>query len=526
MSNTIPAQIMARLRDPKSFKALDTSGSKFKLTLDNEKSYLVTYSDSGIEVERSYKSKTFLDRLRILVAEFFGRSNRQFIRSALKQDPQLWDILEPVRVPKPDISELKRRANQSVRERSSGFTVARKSSQPATEPQESSQPAAESQESNQPATESEEFSQKLQEFSQKVAAKKLQKHARRFLARKNLSCMLAERVGSTDGYNRFCMTHPRRKDYLGNPLKYYFDKDGIAPAVRRPMGKKSECSVDESIKGAEKQLTAKEKNFVELVSLKKRGFSKRKSRKFIEIARHLAPYSSCRSGVQIDGRTLLAQSGGKDMKAMMKAHPDGGYRINDFKQSCADLKNMHQRHIFLRDIKAENMTVRTLNSGTKQVMFIDTDEAAVPTLNNYAEKSYTASMTTQGIIEGQMRGDLSVIRAGDNYAKLLLMTEATHRIFRGYPKLDGPGVVDEDGVWHHTGSYQIFRDTKLTAQNYSSYKDWVDEYIKPEYRTSVMRFLLNPAKNQLDAELFDVIDWDRANASALPHPTQASGEKS
>ena len=334
------------------------------------------------------------------------------------------------------------------------------------------------------------------------AAAKIQALARGFLVRKNNA---DRKVNSASKYGRFCMTHPRLLDYKGEPLKYYFDRDGIAKAVHRPT-KEVECLFVEG-SGSFKDLKAKGERVVELGSNSTSRFDD-KSDNFIAVAQHLAPYPSCCPSVQIDSKTLLARSGGTELKALMRVDQSRVFDINCFHQSCIDLAKMHKRKIFLRDIKAENMAIMTIN-GREQAMFIDTDDAAVPTLGNYSGTHGTYEMTTQALFQGKQSGDHKLLEADDNYAKLLLMTEATFEVLRSQPEvLQETKMIElSNGNTVTYISKSAFKVSRVNGQNRILYQGWVDKHVKLKYRANVMDFLSNPAKNILNAELVDVIAW-------------------
>ena len=299
-------------------------------------------------------------------------------------------------------------------------------------------------------------------------------------------------------FGRYTMQHLTKKDRLGNPLLYYFDKEGVAKPVRMPMASKALPQSYE--KGASKRVFAKDKVSVELGPLSKKegdqliAVSREvkysyDAKEYREIAQHLAPYTSCCPSVPINDDTIIVKNGGKNMKQMIM---EGVYvELKCFKGACKDMAHMHLRRIYLRDIKLENMTL----SPRGHALFIDTDDTAVPTLDNYRQFKGTTAMTTQKLIEQKRVGKLEFIEADSNYAMLLLMTEATSEALRGQKETkDTTGGV-------------AFKISRVNGNNRELYRNWVDAHVKVEYRDNVMNFLLNPAENRLNASIVDVMDW-------------------
>ncbi len=127
----------------------------------------------------------------------------------------------------------------------------------------------------------------------------------------------------------------------------------------------------------------------------------------------------------MDDRTIIAENGGVDL--YVHCLKNNRVKIEAYRQSVEDLAHMYGRRIFIRDIKSENLTIDfSKNSSSGTVHFIDTDETALPQLNNYAdtrdiEYKYTERLVTPEILSGRRKGDFDILKIGDEYAMLLTM---------------------------------------------------------------------------------------------------------
>ncbi|RYV00756.1 hypothetical protein SOPP22_18300 [Shewanella sp. OPT22] len=277
-------------------------------------------------------------------------------------------------------------------------------------------------------------------------------------------------------------------------LKIFFDPNDKLPPFWCPRRK---VPTDEQVEGLEKKLMAKDDFFVKLKAKKGVTFEERKH-KLDQISLALQPYPSCCPCRVLDDTTIIARSGGKDLFTYLHGEEEGEVPINTFKNAAADLKEMHRNRIFLRDIKSENLAI----SGDKNIFFIDTDEAAIPKLDNYDHSSvpkYTSRMMTAGLYSKREKGNIDGLEAGDSYAMLLTMIESTVKIRSRYALLK---------------TYEKYRNeipevTIVNDTNKNFIRKWVWKNIKVAYKEKVLDFLTDPANNSLSLPLYDLISWRR-----------------
>lgn len=163
-----------------------------------------------------------------------------------------------------------------------------------------------------------------------------------------------------------------------------------------------------------------------------------------------------------------------------------------FLPALSDLETLHQHHIYLRDIKLDNMAFDKNKGTSGQVNLIDIDNRVHSSPDQpFIEKPfYTPRYITQGLIDGayflgqyNQYIQASYLRTADEYAFLLCLIEATtedadlHRAIT-HPKIDLAG-----------GPYPGVRNNT----NDATFDAWITTYIEPTYVPAIKALLTDPA---------------------------------
>ena len=257
--------------------------------------------------------------------------------------------------------------------------------------------------------------------------------------------------------------------------------------------------------GAEKTLVAKDEFYVALETntllaavspnseryeLRQLQFSKQRIAKLDAIAETLTEYPSCCPSRVLDATTVIAKQAGIDLRTHTSEH--GSLTMAAFKPALRDLDKMHQNKIYLRDIKPENLTI----DAKGKIFFIDTDEAAIPTLGNYSqprmalqsenEPKYTTAMLTYKLLENRCSGNYQALQEADNYSMLLTLMEMT---------------TTDDKLKAIAAKTKMPYSTLMNDFNRNNIEWWVEQHIKSGHVARVKDSLNDPTKNPLKVPL-------------------------
>ena len=434
-------QIGAQLRQHGNLvRASSSDPGLYKFTL-HDKSYLIRkISDDKYSVVRNYEPTQCCDWIKTKLAHFFGMSNRKRIERVLLDNPSLFRTQQ----------------HQPAEPISIPSTVS-------------------------------------------VATPLLSGEQRPFYAlsmatKQHLDVIApdfeSKRAAATNNLTasgRFYVVESR----TGN--KVFCDTQEKLPPIWRPVNR---VTATDERSGSEKKVVAEDGRYVELKSHKPRKFASCKE-KFDKIAEALSPFKTCCASRLLDGDTVIALKGGnQDLYEYSKRHR---VPIKAFKPALVDLQRMHEQDIYLRDIKSENLTIR---DGI--VLFIDTDEAAIPALNNYDESKdrkgespkYTPTLLTSEILSGRKAGHKGILRIGDDYAMLLTIIETNSNDKKLQSITQAPAG----------NSHFMPNTTLFNSGNTRKLQQWVQINIKDGYQQQVIGFLQNPVGKPLQVPLLEVFN--------------------
>ncbi|WP_342221004.1 hypothetical protein [Candidatus Fukatsuia endosymbiont of Tuberolachnus salignus] len=201
------------------------------------------------------------------------------------------------------------------------------------------------------------------------------------------------------------------------------------------------------------------------------------------------------SGLVVAKNKIVAPNAGEDLFDLLEKGTI--LKVSAFKDAAFDLKKLHNKDIYLTDIKIENMT---LNKGS--VNFIDIN--IVKKGMKYREVIFTGCNTTYGLVNNwdrkdpvtkEMVYDYSYLRTADNYALLLAMIVATTedpllQKAAMSPKVDIMHEIYPDDypkdIYKHPGA--------INPESRSLFLAWICKNVKPEFHGIVKSLLTNPAE--------------------------------
>lgn len=178
--------------------------------------------------------------------------------------------------------------------------------------------------------------------------------------------------------------------------------------------------------------------------------------------------------------------------------PNAGRRIDAspisvraFAPALIDLTTLHQNHIYLRDIKLDNMAFDKNKGTSGQVNFIDVDKRIQikPGTQYLGESWGTAPYTTAGLIRGirasnkKENKQAEYFRTADEYAFLRCLIEATTR------DNDLLRAIKHASIDSIGGKYPGIRN----STNHQHFEPWINKHVPPLYIPMIKELLTNPA---------------------------------
>jgi hypothetical protein len=165
-----------------------------------------------------------------------------------------------------------------------------------------------------------------------------------------------------------------------------------------------------------------------------------------------------------------------------------------FRKASRQLKELHNRNIYHLDIKLSNMTIIERGSnGAKtavEVKFIDTD-GMVQRKRDDSDASHPDDNVSTFRRTSPFGNKIRLSnKADDEYAFILSVI--------GSRSMSSIGAINPMADLNP----EINDDTR------KCFLDFIEKYIKSEYRSEVYDFLKNPANNLLKIHLHDMIEWD------------------
>ena len=281
--------------------------------------------------------------------------------------------------------------------------------------------------------------------------------------------------------------------------------------------------------GASKYIVSKDNNFVALATIGKEKFSP--ENEFYD----LEGLNSIKIGLAVTPNLMISHNAGICLVDHLNNNPPLSQRV--FENAVNDLKQLHKRHVFLRDIKPGNMAY-----DGKQVNFIDVDDRIKlkrgnystlgPTFNIYGkEVIYTPKYITLGLVNRIYTSDpanseKSILRelgitcyhqVADEYAFLMTMIASTTKskdlnfaIHNAKTDIAGDFILNEisDKIKNCNDERKLknleeeYIKTKNTyihpgvmnKSNEKYFTSWLEENIKPDHYKSVKSLLTDPAK--------------------------------
>lgn len=352
-----------------------------------------------------------------------------------------------------------------------------------------------------------------------ISANKIQRYFRDHL--KKLENMKENSLYTNEGFIK--TTYDGNNKSIYN-REYYHSKNKDHPIVYKPNGIPSGVE-----KGSYKIVTQKDHRFVALEPVVKTDdFETNNNFDDIKDIR------SIKAGLAVSTNLIIARNAGECVSAYINSErkiPDSA-----FKNAVNDLKILHKRNVYLRDIKPENTTY-----DGKQINFIDVEDrikiqekASLPTLelNIYGnELSYTPNYISMGLFngiynnEGEHISDMTLretdtrqyLKVADEYAFIMTMIVATTKNPElKYSIIDSKVDIKRNIIIDKINSnINIATDTTekkelrleririrkeyihpgvMNKNNKEHFTSWLKGNIKPEHHKSVELLLTDPAR--------------------------------
>ena len=203
-----------------------------------------------------------------------------------------------------------------------------------------------------------------------------------------------------------------------------------------------------------------------------------------EIAAMLLPFKSVIKGRYIDECTYIARDGGRTIYQCARARkkiPVGAFHL-----ACDELRRMHKKNIFLRDIKPENMVLHK-----QEAKHIDVDLVYRPDRRDLQAGYHTPGYITWKLLNARNLGNpCDAMRRSDNYAMLKTMM---------YAALVSPAAL---GL---PASLTLGRNPDGMVVN-NTIAEWVRRYVRPNFQDEICLFLEEPA-TAVVRDLYEIFDW-------------------
>lgn len=288
--------------------------------------------------------------------------------------------------------------------------------------------------------------------------------------------------------NRFIKTTYNGNDKSICGREYYFHEEHRP--VYRPNEKTSHGG-----EGGFKKITHKDSRFIALepIDIAERFHTENNFNDIKEI-------DSIKVGLAVSTKLIIARNAGVDIFSYIENGDTIPYSA--FKNAVMDLKKLHCKNVYLRDIKPENTTY-----DNKNVNFIDVEDrisAHVDSYNNrikwtisgepviYTENYITSELKEHIYSEYDVpltgKNVIKYLKSADEYAFLLTTIAATTE----NSKLKSIILNDDEN------QYQDRTTGKMRVENKNEFNQWINEKIKVEHRGSARLLLTNP---KLHAEL-------------------------
>ncbi|ENA1773563.1 hypothetical protein ABF237_002234 [Yersinia ruckeri] len=319
--------------------------------------------------------------------------------------------------------------------------------------------------------------QKIQAFSEKIAAKKIQLAFREHLIKNN-------RIKSSefDENTDFIATtyNGNKKDLIGRT--YFLNKNH--PPVYLPNQ-----PINGIEEGSFKHVIRKDKHFVALASNNKNKNKKFSMENKID---DLKGIKSVKFGLAVNHNLMIARNAGE---SLLNCIEKKNILPNHFNNAVNDLKKLHNKHTYLRDIKPGNMAY-----DGKQINFIDVDDRVIITHNPYknelkhtflgAKVIYTKKYITKELLShiynknklATQPAVVKYLKAADEYAFITSMITATTHLTNIVSILNPTEINTKK--YNSTGT--------INSENRNILGSWLNENVKPKYHESIISLLTNP----------------------------------
>lgn len=278
----------------------------------------------------------------------------------------------------------------------------------------------------------------------------------------------------------FAITKYKNKE--GIKKKYYFHVNNEYPVVYS-----SGIKTDLSLVGSYKHVHTMDDRFVELVPNynheKGADFNRRNNIYYKE----LMSTKTVISGLVVDKDVIIARNAGEDLYDLV-INKHQKIDIKAFREAMQDLKNLHQKGIYLVDIKIENMAY---DKNKNRINLIDV-ENRVRRGEKFKGIIYSEDSATNGLLrgytrinqEGKKTYDYGILRAWDEYAFLLAMIACTSKNYFLYEMVMKPDVDINGG--RYPGA--------MNHLNKNLFNQWISLNVQSKFCLDIERLLTNPAK--------------------------------
>ena len=349
--------------------------------------------------------------------------------------------------------------------------------------------------------------------------------------------------------------------------KFFFDRDGLYPPIRQPVVTCLSADMTTEIsKGACKVPTSADQHFIEFSAIERalksnalvpvttdsnchqRALLNKMKEAFILSGKNSAcPFTGssiqpATLGIAIDQQRVIAARVGNDLSAYLNSERSGGKitSLKLFKNLVTDMEALHSHHIYLRDIKSQNLLYvdmaknhcgEWLRLEKPLLLFIDISDACYYP-NEDSENSVIGKVTqycgtpvlmTQLLVLGKCQGDRDIIKSADIYAMLLTILGAVSPELRKYISLPAKSKETKGDTKKSSAKtydkkmykHGLLHSKSLPYDECECFKQSCKPYIKPEYLHEVFDFLSEPSVNTLKHPLSEILNWE-ANEDSQP----------
>ena len=296
--------------------------------------------------------------------------------------------------------------------------------------------------------------------------------------RKFLDVIVKDSNTSTSG---LCILTGGKSDFAKEQMRYFFDPKRKLPPYRTPKDKLDKKWQD---KGGYKKLIAEDDDFVALEMFPSHQLSTQQQMDMNTIARALIKYTSFSPCIAISDSLIIAKNEGICLNFHLRVNKE--ITIFPFESICKDLADAHKNLIFHRDISLENITIFK-----NTLKLIDTEDVALPELNNYSLLCGKQQYATVELMHGKTQGSKEMLRAADDYALLVTMMLATTADIK-LPKTSQQHPIPMNSIYYG-------QSLKVCS--------WLTVAIKANYYSCVLDFVKSPSKNPLDISIHEAINW-------------------